>query len=73
METEKKCWERILEKFLSILLKITKIVFLISFSVSFVLPEMIDLENIGHFSTKMLIISINLNRFFTSMSAFERA
>ena len=34
---------------------------LISFSVFFVFPQIIDLENKGHFSRKMLIIAINLN------------
>ena len=48
-----------MEKFLSNLMKITKIFFLISFSVSFVFAEIIDLENKGHSSTKMFIIAIN--------------
>ena len=59
---KKKCWKKILEEFLSILLKIKKIFFIISFSISFLFPEIIDLENKGHFSTKMLIIPINLNQ-----------
>ena len=37
-----------MEKFLRILLKITKIFFFLSFSVSFVFPEIIDLENKDH-------------------------
>ena len=58
----KKMLEKILEKFLSILLKIIKIFFLIRFSVSFVIPEIIDLENRGYYSTIMLMIAINLNQ-----------
>ena len=63
-ENWKKCSKKILEKFLSILLKITKILFFISFSVTFVFLGIIDLENKGHFSTKIPIIAINLNQFF---------
>ena len=67
IEYHRRLWKlkkKILEKFLSIVLKITKIFILISFSASFVFPEIIDLENKSHFSTKMLIIAINLNHIF---------
>ena len=35
-----------------------------NFSRSFIFLEIIDLKNKGHFSTKMLIIAINLNQIF---------